>query len=77
VVMYISEGIISRIGDPDQSLIFWYLPLLFAGIIILTAGIVLFINSYEKIKVESRLMGAATSQLANNNKDIFQYHYLM
>jgi hypothetical protein len=48
--MYIYEGIVSRIGEPDQSLIFWYLPLLFIGIFSLSIGIVLFINSYKSIK---------------------------
>ena len=32
VVAYISEAIIARLGEPDQSLLFWYLPLLFIGI---------------------------------------------
>ena len=35
--MYISEAILARLGEPDQSLIFWYLPILFIGI----AGIIL------------------------------------
>ena len=34
---YISEAIIARVGEPDQSLLFWYLPLLFVGLF--TAGI--------------------------------------
>ena len=37
IAMYISEAILTRLGDPDQSLIFWYLPILFIGI----AGIIL------------------------------------
>jgi len=32
VVMYVWEAIIARSGDPDQSLIFWYLPILFLGL---------------------------------------------
>jgi hypothetical protein len=32
VVIYIFEAIIARIGEPDQSLLFWYLPILFLGI---------------------------------------------
>ena len=27
--LYVWEGILVRIGDPDQSLLFWYLPVLF------------------------------------------------
>ncbi len=33
IVMYVLEAIIARIGEPDQSLLFWYLPILFIGII--------------------------------------------
>ena len=35
---YIFEAYISQIGNPDQSLLFWYLPFLFAGFIILVIG---------------------------------------
>jgi len=33
VVIYIMEAIVKRIGEPDQSLLFWYLPVLFIGIV--------------------------------------------
>jgi hypothetical protein len=39
VGLYASEAIITRIGDPDQSLIFWYLPILFIGLIVLAIGL--------------------------------------
>ena len=52
--MYIYEAIISRIGEPDQSLIFWYLPILFIGITSLIAGTILFISSYKKIKNDNK-----------------------
>ena len=39
VVMYISQAIIARLGEPDQSLLFWYLPFLFMGIIGIFTGI--------------------------------------
>ena len=29
--MYVIEAVIKRIGEPDQSLVFWYLPILFIG----------------------------------------------
>ena len=32
VVAYISEAVMARLGEPDQSLLFWYLPILFMGI---------------------------------------------
>ena len=31
VVMYVLEAIVGRFGEPDQSLLFWYLPFLLVG----------------------------------------------
>lgn len=39
-VMYVLEAIIARIGDADQSLLFWYLPILFIGLIGIIIGLV-------------------------------------
>ena len=39
VVMYVSQAVIARLGEPDQSLLFWYLPFLFIGIIGIIMGI--------------------------------------
>jgi hypothetical protein len=39
VVLYILEAVIARIGEPDQSLLFWYLPILFIGIIGILIGL--------------------------------------
>ncbi len=36
---YILKAVIERIGEPDQSLIFWYLPMLFIGLIFLKLGL--------------------------------------
>lgn len=30
--MYVTEAVVKRIGEPDQSLVFWYLPILFMGV---------------------------------------------
>ena len=38
---YVWEAVILRIGDPDQSLLFWYLPLLFIGMLCFMIGIAL------------------------------------
>jgi len=40
VAMYISEAILARVGDPDQSLLFWYLPILFIGITGIILGLI-------------------------------------
>ena len=39
IVGYVMEAIIGRTGEPDQSLLFWYLPILFMGIIGLKYGL--------------------------------------
>jgi len=39
IVGYITEAYVARIGEPDQSLLFWYLPLLLVGLIAFVTGI--------------------------------------
>ena len=39
--IYIWEAFILRIGEPDQSLLFWYLPILFIGLFISLIGLLL------------------------------------
>jgi len=39
VVVYIAEAVVARWGEADQSLLFWYLPLLFAGFILTGGGV--------------------------------------
>ena len=38
---YVWEAFISRIGDADQSLLFWYLPILFIGVLLAGGGVAL------------------------------------
>jgi hypothetical protein len=40
VAAYILEAIVKRVGEPDQSLLFWYLPFLFLGLIGVIIGAV-------------------------------------
>jgi len=40
IAAYILEAIVKRAGEPDQSLLFWYLPFLFMGLFGLIIGIV-------------------------------------
>jgi hypothetical protein len=35
---YLIEGVVKRLGEADQSLLFWYLPLLMIGLICLLIG---------------------------------------
>ena len=39
ITTYIIEAIVERTGEPDQSLLFWYLPFLFFGLIGLATGL--------------------------------------
>jgi fatty acid desaturase len=50
VGMYIAEAIVARVGDPDQSLLFWYLPILFIGLAGLVAGVGLGIWGFGRLR---------------------------
>lgn len=41
VVIYFKDAIFLRLGEPDQSLIFWYLPFLFVGFGGVISGLVI------------------------------------
>lgn len=43
ILAYVMKAIVARAGDPDQSLLFWHLPILFLGLIGLGAGLSLFV----------------------------------
>lgn len=46
--LYILEAFIKRVGEPDQSLIFWYVPILFIGLICFGIGTSLILYSRTK-----------------------------
>ncbi len=50
VFMYFWEAIILRIGDHDQSLIFWYLPVLFIGFTGIIGGVAMLIQGINRLK---------------------------
>ena len=50
VFLYFKDAVILRIGEPDQSLIFWYLPILFIGIGGILASIKIWIVGYNSLK---------------------------
>ena len=57
VVMYVWAAIIVRSGKPDQSLLFWYLPSLFPGLISGAGGVKLLlhgVNQTRGMRNESR-----------------------
>ena len=50
VFMYFWEGIIVRTGEPDQSLIFWYLPVLFIGFTGVIGGLAMLVYGLKSLK---------------------------
>ena len=38
IAMYVQGAVIERWGEPDQSLLYWYLPILFIGLGLVSAG---------------------------------------
>lgn len=49
-VTYLWEAIISRLGEPDQSPVFWYLPILFLGLIACAEGLKLLLRGIKQIR---------------------------
>ncbi len=54
VVIYFKDAIFLRLGEADQSLIFWYLPFLFAGIAGLVCGLVIGQAGLRGLKSKSK-----------------------
>lgn len=48
--MYVWAAVIDRIGEPDQSLLFWYLPLLFLGLLSGGGGVALLFWGISRLK---------------------------
>ena len=52
IFMYFWHAIVARIGEPDQSLMFWYLPVLFIGLAGCGAGLALLRWGSRQLKQE-------------------------
>ena len=50
IIMYVNSAIVERLGEGDQSLLFWYLPLMLFGIICTIAGMNLYKMTRRKCK---------------------------
>jgi hypothetical protein len=50
VVAYILEAVVARWGEPDQSLVFWYLPILFSGGLAFTAGMLASVWGFKRLR---------------------------
>jgi len=53
-ITYLLKAVIERMGDPDQSLIFWYLPVLLIGLAALKLGLGFGIWGFIKIREKGK-----------------------
>lgn len=53
-LMYIWEAIVARLEEPDQSLLFWYLPILFMGLTGIIVGLGIGIWGTVRLKQPQR-----------------------
>ena len=61
VVAYFLDAVIAGWGKPDQSLLFWYLPILFIGIAAVVVGLVAILWGLRHLR-----KGAAVDNLRDN-----------
>jgi protein-S-isoprenylcysteine O-methyltransferase Ste14 len=54
IAMYVLEAVVKRIGDPDRSLIFWYLLILFLGVSITMIGFSSLIWGVKRLRGTTR-----------------------
>ncbi len=47
---YVLEAVIERRGEPDQSLLFWYLPILLIGMVSVVTGLVSSIWGFVRLR---------------------------
>ena len=47
---YILEAVIERRGEPDQSLLFWYLPILLIGMVSVVTGLVASVWGFVRLR---------------------------
>jgi len=50
IIGYIIEAYVARRGEPDQSLLFWYLPLLMVGLIVFVTGLSTGIWGFNRLR---------------------------
>lgn len=50
IAIYVVDAVVTRVGEPDQSRVFWYLPLLFAGIMGTAIGGVAVLLSRQRLR---------------------------
>ena len=62
---YVTEAYVARIGESDQSLLFWYLPFLIVGLVVFGTGLGVGVWGFirlRKIKKKNSSKGNQGSQ---------------
>jgi ABC-type Na+ efflux pump permease subunit len=62
IVLYVLEAVIARRGEPDQSLLFWYLPVLFLALIGMVIGLGVSVWGLIRLREIRRQTSLSTSQ---------------
>ena len=57
IILFIVKAIVERIGEADQSLLFWYLPLLLIGIAGVKLGAGFFIWGFINLRRKEKTFG--------------------
>ena len=57
IILFIVKAIVERIGEADQSLLFWYLPVLIIGIIVAIPGAGFFIWGFKNLRRKEETFG--------------------
>ena len=47
---YVLEAVIERRGEPDQSLLFWYLPILLIGMVSVVTGLAASVWGFVRLR---------------------------
>ena len=71
IVVYVYEAIVVRVGEPDHSLLFWYLPILFLGILGMVIGLGVGAWGGSRVRVIRRqipLSGTRSRELLRRTK---------
>jgi len=50
IYAYVMAAVIARLGDPDQSLLFWYFPILVVGLGFAAGGLALVAAAVQRLR---------------------------
>ncbi len=50
--LYVDGAIVQRLGEPDQSMVFWALPILLMGLVALALAVVLWLVAKHRTRAD-------------------------